>query len=192
MSLTFDEAKHEYKWNGEHVPGVSEILKETGQAKDWTGVPTYYRDRGTATHKAISLYLKGVLDEDSVDPAIRPYLEQFKQWDQSQPLNTPITEQAYYSELKGFAGTLDLICCGVIYDIKCSKRLDKSSTWQYDCQGSGYRTLIKENLHVDYPFKILLLTGAGPAEVVHMGADPYIWDNVMTLYNLKTGHHVAA
>lgn len=183
--LTFDEVKHEYRWKGDVVPGVSHILKETGQAKDWSGVPAYYRDRGTATHKAISLYLKGVLDEDSVDPAVRPYLEQFKQWDQSQPLNTPISEQAYYSELMGFAGTIDLICCGVIYDVKCSKKLDKSSTWQYDLQGAAYRTLVQENLRLDYPFKILLLTGSGPAEVVNMAAPTKAWESILELYNQK-------
>lgn len=187
MSLTFNEEKHEYRWDGVVVPSVSEILRETGQAKDWKDIPPYYRDRGIAVHSAIHLYLQGTLDEASVDEAIRPYLEQFKAWDKEQPLYTPISEQPYYSQRLRYAGTIDLVCNGVLYDLKCSKKLDKASTWQYQVQGSAYKTLLLDNIGMTYPFKILLLTGEGKPGVIDMDAPVDVWTHVMGIYDIKTG-----
>jgi hypothetical protein len=187
MSLAFNPEDHSYAWEGKPVPGVSAILKETGQAKDWKDVPAYYRDRGIATHAAINLYLKGTLDEESLDPVIVPYFEQFKAWDKQQEMYTPISEQPFYSKRLKYAGTIDLIANGTIYDIKCSKKLDKASTWQYNLQGGAYRTLVLEEQGMTFPFKILLLTGEGEPQVIPLEASVAAWEHVVKLYDFKVG-----
>lgn len=187
MSLTFDSEKHEYRWDDKIVPSVSEILRATGQAKDWKDVPPYYRDRGIACHAAIHLYLLGTLDEDSVDEAVKPYLNQFKEWNKTQDMYVPVSEQPLYSKRLKFAGTPDLLANGVIWDLKCSKKLDKASTFQYQMQGAAYRTLVLEDIGMTYPFKILLLTGEGNATEIELDAPVKAWEAIMTLYDIKTG-----
>lgn len=187
MNLTFDELNHKYFFNEVAVPGVSEVLREMGQAKDWSDVPGYYRDRGQAVHLAIRYLLEGTLDRESLDPVIRPYLDQFEAFlVKLGPVSGIIfSEQPYYSTQWEYAGTIDLIMNGVIWDIKCSKRLDKASQWQYDLQGSGYRTLAKENKIGDFPFKLLLLPGEGDAKEIPLTAPYKAWENLMELYNVK-------
>lgn len=185
MSLEFDSESHIYKWNGVEVPSVSSILRETGQSKDWKDVPPYYRDRGIAVHSAVHLYLEGTLDESSLDPVIVPFFEQFKAWDKDQPLYTPITEKPYYCQRLRYAGTPDLLCNGVIWDIKCSKKLDKASEFQYRCQGSAYKTLLLEDIGMTYPFKILLLSGDGKAQIIPLDAPCGLWEHVMGIYDFK-------
>jgi hypothetical protein len=186
--LTFSEEGHAYHYKGVKVPSVSEIIREMGQGKDWTSTPPFYVERGKAVHLAVNLYLQGTLDEASLDPLIVPYYEQFRVWDKDQPLYEPITERPFYSERLNFAGTPDLICNGVIYDIKCSKKLDRSSTWQYQLQGGAYRTLVTEQWTHDYfPFKILLLTGEGPVVVIDLDASMEAWEHLIKLYHIKMG-----
>lgn len=189
--LTFDSEKHQYAWDGKPVPGVSEILRVTGQAKDWKDVPPFYRERGIVAHKCIELFLKGTLDEDSVDEVVRPYLSQFKEWiNQEKGAGLLLSEKPFYSERMMFAGTIDLICNQTIVDIKCSKKLDKDSEWQYQLQGAAYRTLIQENMDKDFPFRILLLTGTGDAKVIPMFSPFSAWEHTIELYNIKTARSV--
>jgi|SRR6267142_4393602 len=189
--LTFDSEKHIYRWNEKEVPSVSAILRETGQSKDWSAVPDFYRDRGSAVHKAIELWIKGELDETSLDPVIVPYFEQFKAWTLKESVaGLLLAESPFYSETLKYAGTIDLIANHVIWDIKCSKKLDKASEFQYSAQGSAYRTLVKENMGLDLPFKVLLLTGEGDAKVVPLYAPFVLWENIVGIYNIKSGRSV--
>lgn len=187
MKLTFDEASHTYFFNEVEVPGVSEVLREMGQSKDWSDVPGYYRDRGQAVHLAIRYFLEGALDRESLDPVIKPYLDQFERFlgKLGKVGGLVLSEQPYYSLKWEYAGTIDLVMNGAIWDIKCSKKLDKSAHWQYDLQGAGYRTLAKENKIGDLPFKILLLPGEGDAQEIPMDAPYKSWENLMELYNTK-------
>lgn len=184
--LSFDYVSHRYTWDGKVVPGVSEILKETGQTKDWSAVDPFYRDRGSAVHKAVELWIKGELDETSLDPVIVPYFEQFKAWVKKEKIaGVLMAESPFYSEALGFAGTIDLIANQVIWDVKCSKKLDKSSEFQYRAQGAAYRTLIRENMGLDLPFKLLLLTGEGEAKVIPLHAPYSLWDHILGIYDIK-------
>lgn len=186
--LRFVEATHQYFWDDVEVPGVSAILRETGQAKDWSQIPEFYRERGSAVHKAIQFFLKGTLNREDLDPIIRPYLDQFEAFlDTIQPVaGLVLSENPSYSKKLGFSGTIDLLMNGTIWDIKCSKKLDKSSTWQYRLQGAGYRTLIRENWGLDLPFKILLLPGEGSAQEIALDAPYEAWEHAMGLYRIKT------
>lgn len=189
MSLTFDAENHKYFYQEAEVPGVSEVLRVTGQSKDWNQVPEYYRERGEAVHLAIKYHLEGCLDEDGLDPVIKPYLSQFKGFlvNIGGSRKDFLVEAPLYSKALEYAGTPDLIAAKTIWDYKCSKKIDKDSTWQYRLQGSGYRTLVRENEIGDYEFKLVLLTGeAEPAKIMEMNCPYSAWESTMSLYNLKT------
>src|ERR1035437_3351149 len=136
--LRFDPEAHKYWIGKKRVPGVSEIMQKVGLTKNFDGVDPFYRDRGIATHKAIELYLKGILDPTSLDPAIKPQFEAFLQfWDKHMnekilALEVPMVDQA-----ATFAGTPDLITDAAIYDWKCSKAHDKVA----ELQGQAYKIL---------------------------------------------------
>jgi hypothetical protein len=189
--LTFDPEKHQYFFDGKPVPSVSEILRITGQAKDWKYTPEFYRQRGEVAHKCIELFVKGELDEDSVDEVVRPYLNQFKEWlTLEKGAGILLSEKPFYSKQLVYAGTCDLIANQVIYDIKCCKKLDDAALSQYSGQGSAYRTLIKENMDKDFPFKILLLTGTGSAKIVPVYAPYALWEHILGIYNIRMGRDV--
>lgn len=183
-TIELDEDTHTYRVNGVIKPGANEILRAVGLAKDWSGVDTFYRDRGIAVHSAINLYLQRDLDEGSLDPVIVPYFKQFMTWFKSIPEagGLLMTEKPLYSPRYDFCGSVDLIMNGVIWDYKCSKKLDREAERQYKRIGSAYRTLVWEQMGFDLPFKVLLLTGDGPAIVKSWDCPMMTWDAVMTLY----------
>jgi hypothetical protein len=181
--IVFDEASHTYYVDGKKKPGVNEILKAVGLSKDWTGVDSFYRDRGVAVHKAIDLYLRGTLDESSIDPFVAPYFRQFLEWQREQKDwgGIILTERPFYSEIYDYCGTVDLIANGTIWDYKCSKSPDPVA----ELQGIGYRVLVLEVFGHDYPSKVLQLPGVGKAKVINYDGGLDLWDAVMKLYNWR-------
>lgn len=171
--LTFDSEKHQYFWNKKRVPGVSEILKSLGLSRSYDAVDTFYRDRGTAVHKSIELYIKGTLDEESLDPVIVPYFNQAKEWIDNVPLLGKRVEVMEYELDGGYAGTIDLIANDTIYDWKCSKSPDPVS----ELQGSLYKRLMHKN-----KFVVIQLTGEGPAIEIPYEASKELAESVLTLY----------
>lgn len=182
--IALDPEKHIYYVDGIPKPGVNEIMRIVGLNKDWSGVDTFYRDRGTAVHKAINLHLMGTLDPDSVDPVVvKPYLDQFIAWHKANPSAGLIfSERPLYSEAGDFCGTVDLIMDGVIWDFKCSKKLDREGERQYKRVGAGYRSLVRDAIGATLPFKLMLLTGEGPAKILSWECPFELWDAVLTLY----------
>ena len=63
--FTFDPIEHIYRFDGQRVPSVTQILEPL---IDYSGVPNgvlqYAADRGTAVHLATEFYDDGDLDED--------------------------------------------------------------------------------------------------------------------------------
>lgn len=186
--LEFDEASHTYTVDGVVRPGITDILKKSGISKDYDGVDTFYRDRGTAVHLAVKFFLKGTLDESTLDPICVPYLEGFKAWLYSFPETTDLlkaSEIPLYSQRLGFCGTLDLVFNGFIFDMKCSKDPDPAS----EVQGAAQQILWEENFGVGLPFRVLQLPGDGTYNVINYAervpASPNLWEGVMEVYRWK-------
>lgn len=74
MNFVFDEETHTYKIGDRKIPSVTEILVSEGFI-DTTWYQEYGRDRGKKVHKATHLYDAGELDEEELDPVLRPYLD---------------------------------------------------------------------------------------------------------------------
>lgn len=117
----------------EFIPSVSEIIKPL---EDYSVVDpdTMHRaaEYGTNVHKAIELYLKGLLDEEKLDKGLRKPLDGFRAWFAAMPkgeawgeddsLEDYASERMHYHKKLKYAGTIDLEICGEsIVDFKTRK-----------------------------------------------------------------------
>ena len=106
-SLVFEEEKHQYFWQGNLVPSVTQILDDVGLWPDYSVLDPWYADRGSKVHKAVALWEKGRLSEDVLDDQIVPYLESYKLWKEFTKYEPEIIEVPAYSLSFNFAGTPD-------------------------------------------------------------------------------------
>lgn len=96
----------------EELPSVTRCLEDAGII-DWSMVPPAVleraRDRGTAVHQALHYFDDGELDQDSLDPALHPYVmayAQFKNQAQFEPL---LVEHMVWSPVYRYAGRMDRV-----------------------------------------------------------------------------------
>jgi hypothetical protein len=121
MNLILDESTHTYTLDGKRLPHVTGILASEGLI-DCAWYTEYGRDRGRKVHNTIQFYDDGELDEDSLDPVLRLYLEAWKQFQADTGIVIQASEIKLASETYGFAGKLDKLAIlkdtKVIIDIK--------------------------------------------------------------------------
>ncbi len=120
--ITFDPETHVYTESetGERIPSVTQIIeacfpyKKVGSydGGDW------YAQRGSAVHLAIHYKERGVLDPESVDDEIKPYLEAYEQFRKDFKYKTISSEEVVRNKAYGYCGTLDLRTRGAIWDYK--------------------------------------------------------------------------
>jgi hypothetical protein len=110
MSLTFDEATHTYRWNGEVVPGVTSILRPLCSfdfvKSDVLAAASAF---GTAVHRACELDDRNALDEEALDPELVPYLEQWRRFCADFECEWEWIEAPFYHRTMRYAGTVDRI-----------------------------------------------------------------------------------
>lgn len=153
--LTFDHDAHIYKWNDEIVPSVTQLLNEF-KLVDFSGVPKdrleYKRSLGVAVHYALELLEQQNLDEESIDAAIKPYIDAYKSFREVTGFEPRQTENRMYSKKWKFAGTMDqqgihFAKIGneeAIVDYKCTWKLYAACGPQLQ----GYKILFEENFGI--------------------------------------------
>jgi hypothetical protein len=106
--IRFDEATHTYWQGSERVPSVTQIL---GAMTNFDGIRPevldFARQRGQAAHLGTELYDQGVLDWDSVDDEIRPYIEAWQRFRSDTGFEPDLIEERVHHPLLRYAGTLD-------------------------------------------------------------------------------------
>jgi hypothetical protein len=106
--LVFHPAVHRYELDGVELPSVTAILKLAGVA-DFSG--PWFTDevlaRGTYVHQAIALDAEGVLDEDTLDPQLVPYIHGWRAFLAESGYEIEHWEQRVCDPVLGYAGTLD-------------------------------------------------------------------------------------
>ena len=121
MTLLFDPEKHEYRVNSVLYPSVTEILSEMGFI-DGTWFTEDGRLRGKLTHQIIHWHLTGELDEETIDPILRPYFDAWLQFEKDTGFVPETIEKPFANETYRFAGTPDYIGClnghNAIVDVK--------------------------------------------------------------------------
>lgn len=110
--LTFEEETHSFTANGKVIPSVTTILKKTGMTPDYSFVDPWYAQRGTYIHKATELWENGVLDEDSLDPAISGYVDAYKACRRDFPVKVTGQEVRLWHPVLKFAGIIDMVIEG--------------------------------------------------------------------------------
>jgi len=106
--VEFTEDGHIYTFEGVVLPSVTQILEAEG-AVDTTFYDEYSRHRGSMVHLATHLDDTGELDEDSVDPVIRPYLEAWRRFKRESGFTVEYSEVPMMSTAYRYAGTPDVL-----------------------------------------------------------------------------------
>ncbi len=136
--LNFDPATHTYTVGGRVVPSVTRILRPL---TDFSHVPPDVLARaaafGTAVHRMIYLEQGGDLDEEALDPILRPWLDAWRKWRTETKLRVIERERPVYHPLMQYAGTMDLLCVLdrtlVVVDLKTGIQSPAAGpqTWAY-------------------------------------------------------------
>ena len=116
MRVEFNPEKHEY--DGGRKISVTKALVRAGLI-DTAWFTEFGRDRGSAVHLATRYYDEGDLDIDSIDPAVRPYLDAYRAYREETGWIWSAIEEPMAGA--GFAGTPDRIAKAptkAIIDIK--------------------------------------------------------------------------
>jgi hypothetical protein len=110
VGLRFDPEAHEYRFDGEVVPSVTQVL---APIVDYSAVPAfmlnYAADRGTQAHYACELYDADELDEESLDERLVPYVEAWKAFRAESGFTIEHSEQRLYHPRYRYAGTCDRV-----------------------------------------------------------------------------------
>lgn len=110
--ITLDHKTHLYTLDGINIPSLSEILKAAG-ISNYDGVPDSVLERkkiiGRAVHYACELSDKSTLDDSSVKPLIRPYLDAWVDFVKKEDVEFKYIEESIASRKLWFATTPDRI-----------------------------------------------------------------------------------
>lgn len=106
--LEFDEATHTYSFDGRRVPSVTQILAGVGII-DTTWYAEQACTRGAYVAEATALLDRGILDRDSLDPVIRPYVEQWERFCADHGVEILEVERRVGERMHWYAGTLDRV-----------------------------------------------------------------------------------
>jgi len=143
MALEFDEAKHQYSYDGKVLPSVTTVIKEVLNIQ-YPDYAIYHATRGTYVHKAIELYLKNILDFGSLDETIKPYLDSFVKFQEKAKIEPVLLEERFVDKNISFAGTVDIVGRvkgkTYLFDIKTGHTQDS-----YNAQMAGYKKLLSDN-----------------------------------------------
>lgn len=149
MSLTFNEERHEYRWNGNVVPSVTKVIEP---AYDFRFVKPEVLEAaaklGTAVHKTIVLAEAGRLDEARTPDRLLLFLKQWRDFCRECDYKPIDMGQRMFSQRYGVAGTDDTfgILSGghIVLDIKTGQEYDP-----HKMQTAGYKELRIENGFTD-------------------------------------------
>lgn len=150
-TIKIHEPSFVYENHQYHSPDGTELLSVTDVVKTGLGIYQYKRanaaaEKGTQIHKALQYFDEDDLNEDNLDPIIKPYLEQYKLAKQEKGIVRIQNEIRRYSPKYLFAGCIDLICKidgkYSIMDFKTGKKESVSWKWQL----AAYEELMKEEI----------------------------------------------
>ncbi len=182
--LTFDEARHQFFYQGDLVPSVTHILKDLGfygsNSRFWTEEG---RDRGSAIADAIDQDVRGVLDKGSLGLDNQPYFEAYQMWRHECRIKKIYSsEEIVFSKRYGFAGILDLRCrhkdLMSIVEIKTGS----PEKW-HSIQVKGYS--LAHGKHAET--YLLYLKKNGSYKFTQTAEPDMTWEHIMAVYRRKHG-----
>jgi len=108
--IRFDEEKHQYWDGGQLIPSVTQILKPVSPNFGFVVPEKLEQARllGSAVDSAITLHEQKVLDESSLVPVVREYLNAWIEFKTLSGWITSAVQERVYHRAVGYAGTLDI------------------------------------------------------------------------------------
>lgn len=143
MTVAFDAVTHRYSSGETTLVSVTQAIREAGLMGDTSHFTDEARDRGTAVHQMVEFFDQGDLAEDTLDPALAPYLDAYKWFlHDHQPTWTHIEARRAdltlrYAGTVDRAGTLKTTPHAVVLDVKSGS----PAPW-HRLQLSAYRRLV--------------------------------------------------
>ena len=190
--LQYDDKTHTYWDENRQYTSVTTILSYMGLSRDYSGVSSYYSERGKAVHRACEFVDKGTLDDSTLDPRLTGYVQAYRRFIQKTGYKPLHWEMPLHEPSLGFAGTIDKFGelngrCGII-DIKTSKSLDPST----ELQLCGYQVLWNSNNsenHSKFKYALQLLENGDYDLVTKWDSTSVdIWLSVLDTYKWKAKH----
>lgn len=109
MKVEFRSDDHTYWSDGEQLPGVTTVIETVCQS--FANVPEQYlipaQERGTAVHRATELDDLEMLDEDTLDADLHPYLSAWRSFKGDVGFEPERIESVVAHPVLRYAGTLD-------------------------------------------------------------------------------------
>lgn len=103
--LTFDEKEHRYFHDGVEIPRLTRLIESFGLIKH--KATEGYLQRGSAIHLALQYYDEGDLDEEALDPQIRPWFDAYKQFREDTGFKPVRIEKKAHNDQHLFATIVD-------------------------------------------------------------------------------------
>jgi hypothetical protein len=103
-----DREKHEYRYDGRKLISITDCMKTAGII-DNVFASDFDLWVGTATHRAIELYIKGTLKWETLDPSLHPRIEAWVEFETHTGFVATDTEKSIVNPMWGIAGTLDVL-----------------------------------------------------------------------------------
>lgn len=108
--LEFDEATHRYFVDGCEFHSITTVIDALGLV-DFSAIPQsdleFYKARGTALHQAAWFSDDGDLNEETIDPVVRPRLDAWQKFRRDLPFEIVASEERRFDRAYGYAGTPD-------------------------------------------------------------------------------------
>lgn len=110
--LTFEPGPHIYRWNGEIVPSVTQVISDlTDYGKINSDTLEIARQKGVAVHKMVELWALGQLGPRESQPEwMQPCYDEFLKFAHDTGLKVLASERQIYHQVYRYAGTMDLRC----------------------------------------------------------------------------------
>lgn len=106
--IELDPETHTYYVDGEPEIGVTSVLHANGLIDDrW--YTEYGRWRGSAVHKATHYFDDGDIDRRTLDPAIKPFVADWKKFRDDTGFTPTLIEVPLYDPLHRYCGTPDRV-----------------------------------------------------------------------------------
>jgi hypothetical protein len=119
--LTFNETLHEYRFNNEIVPSVTQIISDLNDLSSISEhVLKNKGELGTEFHRIIKLHFLDDLVYDTIDSRLVPAFNTFLDWSKPRldEFKKALSEYKMFDQKLWLAGTLDLALQGDLFDWK--------------------------------------------------------------------------
>ena len=187
--IEFDELTHTYRMSGVVVPSVTQVLADV-RLIDLSMVPEHFLEKacefGGIVHKATEYHDTGVLDETSIDDAVRGHVSGWAKFILDHSVQIFDIEMRVFSKKFKFAGTLDRIA--MINDRLCVIDLKSGSKQKaYACQTAAYAFAYNEMTgeKIRDRYCVYLSEGTYKLEKHTDKLDENMFLNALSLYNYK-------